>query len=219
MSHLDIVIRLALALVIGAVVGIDREKSRQSAGFRTHILVSVGACVASITSLLLFDEFHHIVNLDPGRISAQVLSGIGFLGAGAILKTANTIRGLTTAAGLWVVASVGLAVGFGFYYLSIMTLIFLMITLRTLKFFDGKIASNKVATFNISTDNVPQATTDLFTLCEKNRIRIKDIDKLQDEVGSGSIKLSVSSNNKYAFKDMKERIKKIKGITEVEYLN
>ena len=218
MTRSEILIRLALALIIGGVAGLDREKSRQSAGFRTHILVAVGSCVASITSLLLFEEYKYIVNLDPGRISAQVLSGIGFLGAGAILKTSNSIRGLTTAAGIWVVASIGLAIGFGYYYLSIMTLVFLMITLKTMKFLEEKIVSNKTTTFYITTINVSQVTSEITALFEQNRIRIKSIDKLQDN-DIWDVKVSVLYNSKYCFKDTVEKIKYMQGVKKVYYID
>ena len=219
MSHSEIILRLLLALFIGGIAGIEREKSRQWAGFRTHILVAVGSCVASITSLLLFEEYKYIVNLDPGRISAQVLSGIGFLGAGAILKTSNSIRGLTTAAGIWVVASIGLAIGFGYYYVSIMTWILLMITLNTLKFIENKITINKTSTFHITTLNISQTTSKMIALLEESRIKINNIDISQGENNIWDVKLSVIYNSKYALKDIIQRITEIKGIIKVDYLD
>ena len=96
----EIIVKLLLAALVGGFTGYEREKSNQFAGFRTHILVSVGSCITSITSLLLFFQYSTQTNSDPARLTAQVLSGIGFLGAGAILKTSNGIRGLTTAAGI-----------------------------------------------------------------------------------------------------------------------
>ena len=219
MTHTEILIRLALALIVGGIAGLDREKSRQWAGFRTHILVAVGSCVASITSILLFEQYKYLVNIDPGRISAQVLSGIGFLGAGAILKTSNSIRGLTTAAGIWVVASIGLAVGFGYYFLSIITLVFMMVTLKALKFFENKISSNKSSTINISTSNLSQATTDILEICQQSRVKIKDIDKLNNSENEGNIKLSVLYSSKYTFRDITDKFKKIKGIKSVEFID
>ena len=84
----EIAIRLLLALIIGGIIGLEREKIRQFAGFRTHILIAIGSCIVSITSIQLFFDYNLYTNADPARMPAQVLSGIGFLGAGAILKRA-----------------------------------------------------------------------------------------------------------------------------------
>lgn len=108
-------VRLALAVVLGGVIGMERGRRKQAAGFRTHILVCVGATLAMITNQYIFQVLTDGVG-DPARIGAQVLSGIGFLGAGTILITGRQqIKGLTTAAGLWACAAMGLALGIGFY--------------------------------------------------------------------------------------------------------
>ena len=122
----EIIIKLILALFAGGITGIEREKSHQYAGFRTHILVSVGSCMISMTSLDLFTLYSASVNMDPARLPAQVLSGIGFLGAGAILKTSNGVRGLTTAAGLWATACIGITIGYGQYKLGLSAWFFVM---------------------------------------------------------------------------------------------
>lgn len=137
MNEKDILARLVLAFIIGGVIGIERERSNKVAGFRTHILVSIGSCVATITSLQLFLQYQGISNLDPARLSAQVLSGIGFLGAGTILKTSNGVIGLTTAAGVWSTACIGIAIGYGYYFIGIVSLIILLLVLYILKFIDS----------------------------------------------------------------------------------
>ena len=134
MGEKEILIRLLLATIVGGITGIERERSNKVAGFRTHILVSLGACIASITSLDLFLQFHTISNLDPARLSAQVLSGIGFLGAGTIMKTSNRVVGLTTAAGIWSTACIGIAIGYGYYFLGMVSWLILLIVLYILKF-------------------------------------------------------------------------------------
>ena len=123
----DIIMRLLIALIVGGLTGLERERSHQFAGFRTHILVSVGSCITSITSLSLFFQYNSYSNIDPARLSAQVLSGVGFLGAGAILKTSNGIRGLTTAAGIWATAGIGLAIGAGMYGIGVYATIVLLL--------------------------------------------------------------------------------------------
>ncbi|SFE79764.1 putative Mg2+ transporter-C (MgtC) family protein [Paenibacillus algorifonticola] len=116
-SYYELTIRLLLAVVLGGLVGLEREFGGHSAGFRTHILVSLGSSTVVLLSMYGFAAFANEprVNLDPARLAAQVISGIGFLGAGTILRKGNGISGLTTAASLWVVAAIGLSVGAGFY--------------------------------------------------------------------------------------------------------
>nr|WP_227793656.1 MgtC/SapB family protein [Paenibacillus guangzhouensis] len=117
-SNLEMTIRLLLALLLGGLIGLERELGGHSAGFRTHILVCLGSAAIALLSMYGFAAFSvdPNVRLDPARLAAQVISGIGFLGAGTILRTGLTISGLTTAASLWVVAAIGLSAGAGFYY-------------------------------------------------------------------------------------------------------
>lgn len=133
----EILLRLVLAAVLGAVIGADRERREWAAGLRTHMLVCVGAALAVIVSAFGFNDVinHSNVVLDPSRIAAQVISGIGFLGAGTILfmQREQVIRGLTTAAGLWSVASIGLAAGAGLYAAAVMATALIWVILVVLK--------------------------------------------------------------------------------------
>ncbi len=133
------IFRLVMALILGGLIGMERQWKKGShltpAGFRTHILVTVGACIftlASISMPMITENMGGgiVNNADPGRIAAQVVSGIGFIGAGAILQSKGRIRGLTTAASLWVAAAIGLSVGTGLYLTSIAATILTLITLR-----------------------------------------------------------------------------------------
>ena len=113
-NMVSVIVRIFLAMLLGGLIGMEREKSRRPAGFRTHILVCVGACMTALIGLFVWKEMGDIT--DPMRISAQVVSGIGFLGVGTILvKEHDHITGLTTAAGLWTTAAIGIACGYGFY--------------------------------------------------------------------------------------------------------
>ena len=130
-STLGVTLRLLLALIVGLVVGIDRELKRRGAGIKTHVLVCVGASAVMITSEYLFVKFGG--DLDLSRMGAQVISGVGFLGVGTIIVTGrNQVRGLTTAASLWVCACVGLAAGVGYVEGVIIALLLLIFTLRIL---------------------------------------------------------------------------------------
>ena len=113
LNYLSIIVRILLAVAIGSLIGMERESKNRPAGFRTYTLVSVGACLVMMTNQYMFSLYQ---SGDPARMGAQVISGVGFLGAGTILVTrSNQVRGLTTAAALWTSACVGLALGIGFY--------------------------------------------------------------------------------------------------------
>lgn len=116
--QIDVLIRLGVAAGLGMVIGIERELREQAAGLRTHMLVALGACLFTLVSAYGFQAIDGATTPDPSRVAAQIVTGIGFLGAGAILREGQWVRGLTTAASLWVVAAVGMAVGLGMYWAS-----------------------------------------------------------------------------------------------------
>ena len=111
-----IVIRVILSAILSAIIGLEREIKHRAAGLRTHILVSVGATLFMMTSINIAFTYGHAGTADPSRIAAGVVTGIGFLGAGAIIRYGSSIKGLTTAASIWAVAAIGLAVGAGMYW-------------------------------------------------------------------------------------------------------
>ena len=125
LSWEEVLGRVALAAVLGGILGLERELREREAGLRTHLLVSVGSALFTIVSAYGFREFLNsnasVVRADPTRIAAQIVTGIGFLGAGAIIRQGLSIRGLTTAATLWVVAAIGLAAGAGYYSAAAIT--------------------------------------------------------------------------------------------------
>jgi putative Mg2+ transporter-C (MgtC) family protein len=130
--------RLLLASLLGGIIGLEREIHGRPAGFRTHLLVSLGSCLFVISSVEFYRIFGNFsggvpVGVDPGRVAAQVVTGIGFLGAGAIIREKASIRGLTTAACLWVAAALGLACGIGLFYLAICVTVVSLVSLLLLK--------------------------------------------------------------------------------------
>lgn len=128
-TEYEIALRLFLACVFGGIVGFERERNDSPAGFRTHILVSLGSALIMVLSMYGFNDFNS-VNKDPARLAAQVVSGIGFLGAGTILRDNASVKGLTTAASLWVVAAIGLASGAGFYFSAFFVTVLVFLTLE-----------------------------------------------------------------------------------------
>lgn len=123
--------KLCVAMILGASIGYERKRKGQPAGLRTFSLIAMGACLAMLVSIYVCQEYVGLKNGDPGRIAAQVISGIGFLGAGAIIQAKGSVRGLTTAAGIWMSSIIGLAVGVGLYALSVFaTLLILFILVQ-----------------------------------------------------------------------------------------
>ncbi|MFH0790632.1 MAG: MgtC/SapB family protein [Candidatus Omnitrophota bacterium] len=140
LTDTQIIFRLIVALILSGFIGLERQVHRRTAGLRTHILVCLGAALIMLTSLYLFDIYNKIASLDPTRIAAGVITGIGFLGAGAIMREkAGGIKGLTTAASLWVVVGIGLAVGCGFYTGAIFTTLLALVVLFFLRYAESRV--------------------------------------------------------------------------------
>ena len=132
----QIIIRLILAFILAGLIGLEREVHGRAAGLRTHILVCLGSALIMLTSMHLFHLYRDVTTIDPARIAAGVITGIGFLGAGTILRSRASVRGLTTAASLWAVAGIGLAIGSGFYlgaYLTSALVLFVLFFLTKLE--------------------------------------------------------------------------------------
>lgn len=127
----NLILRLLAATAMGAAIGIEREYHAKEAGLRTHLLVALGSCLFMILSVYGFDFMlgHDHVSFDPSRIASQVVTGIGFIGAGTIILQKQVVRGLTTAAGLWVTAAIGLACGNGMYWIALVTTAVVLISL------------------------------------------------------------------------------------------
>lgn len=135
-SQFEMIGRLVLAAVLSGLVGYEREIHGRLAGFRTHILVCVGSTLIMLTSMYIFEIYRGLATPDPARIAAQVVSGIGFLGAGTIIRFKASVRGLTTAASLWTIAGIGLAVGSGLYVPAATTTVIVLATLFFLNIFE-----------------------------------------------------------------------------------
>ena len=168
-----VTVRLALALIIGGIIGLERGKQGRAAGMRTHILVSIGSALTAMIGFYLYDTLG--VTTDPMRIAAQVISGIGFLGVGTILiKGRFQITGLTTAAGLWATAAIGLALGAGFYAGALITFIFIVVTITILHRLEYRITKryNRFGIYmEITSDSVVREAIDAL----QNGFSVSDI--------------------------------------------
>lgn len=181
-NPVTVIIRLALALIVGGIIGIERGKQGRAAGMRTHILVSIGAALTALIGLYLTDMG---ITTDPMRISAQVISGIGFLGVGTILiKGRFQITGLTTAAGLWATAAIGLALGVGFYAGAILTFVFIVLSITILHKVEYRV-TKRYSRFGIyveiNSDSVVRKAIDSLS----NLYRVTDVQVTPPRSGKG----------------------------------
>lgn len=165
-NEISIMLRLILAVLLGGLVGLERSKSGRAAGLRTHILVCLGAAIASMTGVYI-NQFYGTG--DVARIAAQVISGVGFLGTGTILvKNKSTVTGLTTAACVWAVGAIGVALGYGFYLGAIMGALFISFITKTLNAIDRKVRPNsrvyEIYTEIINPKNINKTIDDIKQL-------------------------------------------------------
>ncbi len=137
----DIALRLTGALLVGIVLGIERSVAHKNAGMRTYGLVSMGSCLFVVISLYVLPQFSGFYSIDPFRLAAGVVTGIGFLGAGLIFQKDNTLSGLTTAAGLWVACGTGIAMGFGLYEIAVIAVLLALVTFTILWFIEKAVVS------------------------------------------------------------------------------
>lgn len=167
-TTLSSIYKLTLSMVLGAIIGYERKRKGQIAGVRTFSLIAMGATLAMILSIYVPQEYLGLKNGDPGRIAAQVVSGIGFLGAGAIIQMKGSVRGLTTAAGIWMVAALGLTVGVGMYVIATVATLLILFILWVLERMEHRMSANfESRIINIHTDSVVQDITPYRTLLKE----------------------------------------------------
>ncbi|GHU64538.1 methyltransferase [Spirochaetia bacterium] len=173
----DMVIRLLISFAAGAIIGFERSSHHQVAGLRTHILITTGAALLMLLSIWLPQEFSDMKNGDPGRIAAQVVSGIGFLGAGAIIRLGNNVRGLTTAASLWFMAAVGLAIGAGMFIAAGIAVALGLITLFALGMMERKVfPTERIKVFELIYRDLNPSTREAKDIITGAGIRIQSMD-------------------------------------------
>lgn len=221
MSTGEILFKLTLACILGAIVGLERESLNRPAGLRTYTLVCVGSALAMVISLDMYCQYHHYVTADPGRIAAQVISGIGFLGAGTILREGSTVRGLTTAAGLWGVACIGLAVGAGLYIPAIITTaLFLLVLIYLAGFEEAFTGRRAYKGLVLIIDDGPGQVGNIGSLLGDMGVLIKSIslDRLENE-NDLEIELLISLPPELELGEVIQKLSTAKGIQSIERLN
>ena len=172
-GFLNICLRLVCAMLVGLIIGTEREYTNRPAGMRTHVLVSLGSCVVAITGVIL----HSSYNADPGRLAAQVITGVGFLGAGTILREGFHVKGLTTAAGLWTVACLGIAAGYGYYSIALAGTLLAFITLTILEYLQDRLPGRKAIedSYEVYAASVSDALTLIHNELHNQNGRIRQL--------------------------------------------
>ncbi|MGM9641769.1 MAG: MgtC/SapB family protein [Eubacteriales bacterium] len=214
-----IAVRFALALLCGGVIGLERESKRRSAGFRTHTLVCIGATITTLVGLYLYKSG---LSTDPTRLGAQVISGMGFIGAGTIIVTTRRqVKGLTTAAGLWTSAIIGLAIGAGYYEAALIGVAIVLIAALLLSKFEYMVmASAKHMNVFIEFESMGMLDK-LVEELEGRGIKVSDIEFTKQSVAAGvrySVVLSLKFKRRQKHGDILNEIGQFDGIFSVEEL-
>lgn len=178
---LTVFFRLLLSLIIGTMIGLERELSRQPAGLRTHILICVGSTLVMLISIYLPQSHIGMPTGDPGRIAAQVVSGIGFLGAGAIVKMGANIRGLTTAASIWAIAALGLAAGSGMLLAALIGTATMLFVLIVIDYIERKILPGKSYKSIHISGALKMIATPFQEIMHKEKIQIITMEMVTDK--------------------------------------
>ncbi|WP_173443080.1 MgtC/SapB family protein [Selenomonas ruminantium] len=223
LSDGELFLRLFLSCILGGIIGYERQSRRKSAGLRTNVLVCLGSCLIMVMSVEMYQEVEGKTNADPARLAAQVVSGIGFLGAGAIMKEGLSVTGLTTAACLWVVAGVGLAVGAGFYAGALISTALVFVTLGSLSRLDDWVDHEKNLSLNIHTVDRPGQLMRISRCLEDLQLRVRGVKVKADEdevddSGEKSMYIDLEIFNKQSIKSIiiVDAVRQIDGVIRVD---
>lgn len=211
--------RILMSCLLGGIIGFEREYSRNwPAGFRTHILVCMGSCLTMVIVHFLITAYEGQINIDPTRMAGQVVSGIGFLGAGAILRHGASVKGITTAASIWIVAGVGLACGVGFYTGAILATILIWAVLMYLKGVENKFTrKKKPRLLEVEGDAEKQLIIPLNDLLKEFKIAVKSMEVTENaSTGKQRILFYLESENKALdLAEISAKIYEVDGILKV----
>lgn len=216
-SYLTMLLKLVLSIILGALIGYDREYKNRPAGLRTNILVCLGATLVQIINIDIFNNYKGVSGIDPARFGAQVISGIGFLGAGTILREGASIKGLTTAASLWVVACIGLAIGNGSYIPAIATAILAFITLTLIKGVENRL-SDRNPYFNIEVriENRPGGIGYVGQTLGELGVNITNIEFIEQGAEIATVHISLKIPGKTKKQDIINKLRTGHGVISVD---
>ncbi len=181
----EIVIKILLSALLGGAVGAERERTGKWAGLRTHMLIAVGSALLTDVSIAIGTEYGPDRGWDPGRIAAQIVSGLGFIGAGTIIQSRGAVHGLTTAAGLWVAGAIGLAVGAGYWTEAVVTTVALLLILAALRPVARRLAGGRAQSIALRLTE-PGRLPDLMAILEEEGIEAERVDLSEDRDQDGA---------------------------------
>jgi putative Mg2+ transporter-C (MgtC) family protein len=223
LPDLDIAVRLLVATTLSGIIGLERERGERAAGLRTHALVGLGACLVMIVSAFGFEDWHYSPGaLDPSRIAAQVVSGIGFLGAGVIIfqREGGVVRGLTTAASVWVVAAIGLAVGGGMYITAVVATGLTLLILVGLKPLERVVVRRRLpasARLDLVLDASLLPVREVVTIVQNAGLKVQRV-RLRPGASPTQQQLDLTYGGETApegFVELFERLQKLPGVDRV----
>ena len=217
-SEWELFFRLTLACVLGGVIGYERQSRRKSAGLRTNVLVCLGSCLIMVLSEALYFNVEGRTNADPARLAAQVVSGIGFLGAGAIMKEGLTVTGLTTAACIWAVSGVGLAVGAGYYSGALFTTALIFSTLGTLSRIDEWVMHEKNLYVTVRTHDKPGQLMKISSCIDDLQLKVRGVKVRADEEHSDILIIELEVYNHRSLKSVivVDAVQRLEGVVSVD---
>ena len=216
-SEWEVFLRLTLSCVLGGVIGYERQSRRKSAGLRTNMLVCLGSCLVMLLSTAIYQGVEGRTNADPARLAAQVVSGIGFMGAGAIMKEGLTVTGLTTAACLWVVAGVGLATGGGYYTAALLATGLVFVTLGALSRIDEWVLHDNHILLTVFTRDLPGQLVHINECLEDLNLTVHTVKTVRSEVSDRALVLEFELFNHSKVKGvaLADAVGRIEGVTGV----
>jgi putative Mg2+ transporter-C (MgtC) family protein len=220
---LEITIKLLLAALAGGLIGLEREIHGRPAGLRTNLLVAVGSCVMMIVSEAFYAKYgmfdaQSTLRLDPSRVAAQIVTGIGFIGAGVILKEGASVRGLTTAASLWTVAGLGMAFGMGFFSLGAIATVMVLISLTLLKKLDPLVKKDRFLTLMVTSHNREGLLEELQAIFTARKLVVTDISSHVDLVAKELFyQVVITQQQRRIGHELTAAIKQLDGIKKIHY--
>jgi putative Mg2+ transporter-C (MgtC) family protein len=218
----ELLLRIAVAAGLTGLIGLERELRERAAGLRTHILVGVGSALFTIVSAYGWGDFVFSRQLgtvlDPTRIAAQIVTGIGFLGAGAIIRQGFSVRGLTTAAGLWVVAAIGMAAGAGYYSAAVITTGVVMVGLGPLRWVEGGLLGRLRRGGRILEVDMPRdhAISNVLSVVEGRRARVNRVE-FEDEETRRQVRIELDVPLGAAEARLVDDLASLEGVTAVRW--
>lgn len=219
MADLEVLKRLLVVTVLAGAIGFERERHGRAAGFRTHILVGVGSCLVMLTGLHLWAATEGHAAIDPTRMAAQVVSGIGFLGAGTILRFRASVRGLTTAASLWAVAGIGLAVGAGFLTGAVGSTVVVLTALFGFSRLERALRTSAYGTLVAEGRTSGEELANIRRVLAEYEVEIRDLDiKTVDGIRGSRVELHVKLPDRQHMEEIIDDLQHLKGITRVHWV-